>query len=148
VYLGIGGFNYYHTAARFRFIAGMVFNVLIGRLVTVYLVAFIIWIFKRNKFALTLRELGIFWLGGSIRGAVAFALILSLEESHRKNELISTTLVVVILTTVILGAFMPVWVWLLTPTLKENAHKDSIYIDMNDLRQDNEFGTFLITHPN
>lgn len=48
------------------------------------------------------------WFAGIIRGAIAFALSLTIKSSiapHR-NILISTTLVVVIITTIVLGGLM------------------------------------------
>ena len=48
------------------------------------------------------------WFAGIIRGAIAFALSLTIKSSisPHKNILISTTLVVVIITTIVLGGLM------------------------------------------
>lgn len=66
-------------------------------------------IFK--KWRVSKNELTVVTLAGTIRGSVAFALILTIEsddENHDQVSVIkSTTLIMVCLTTIILGALMP-----------------------------------------
>jgi hypothetical protein len=52
---------------------------------------------------------GIMCFAGSIRGAIAFGLAISIESSSVNNRsvLISSTLVLVFLTTIVFGAMMP-----------------------------------------
>lgn len=57
-----------------------------------------------------MNELAIVAMAGTIRGSVAFALILTIEDEHNEDAVSvikSTTLSMVFLTTIILGAFMP-----------------------------------------
>jgi NhaP-type Na+/H+ or K+/H+ antiporter len=56
-----------------------------------------------------LSEKGIMSCAGSIRGAIAFGLAISIDSKNRqiKEVLISSTLILVFLTTICFGAIMP-----------------------------------------
>jgi hypothetical protein len=109
----------------------------------------------RHHFTVTVREQGIIWLGGGIRGAVAFALILSVHSSGA-DTLITTTLGLCAFTTVVFGAVMPLWCWLLTPKAEGGVTEGSLYIPRSELLTklmgdeaaptNDEYS--LITHPN
>ena len=65
-----------------------------------------------SRFKLSWKNLGIVWFAGSIRGAIAFALVLSLSSSV--GQLTKTTVLgVVLFTTIAFGALMPAVKWLL-----------------------------------
>ena len=96
----------------------------------------------KDKFILTMKELSIITLGGAIRGAVAFALILSVEGSHHR-VIITTTLGLVVITTILFGAIMPCWVWLFREP--KNPSLNPIKIDF---RTADEKKSSLVTHPN
>jgi Mg/Co/Ni transporter MgtE len=70
-----------------------------------------------KKWTVSYKELSIVSIAGTIRGSVAFALILTIEadehDEHSYNQVSivkSTTLVMVCVTTIILGALMPFFV--------------------------------------
>lgn len=62
-----------------------------------------------QNFKLKLSEKGIMSCAGSIRGAIAFGLAISIDSKNRqiKEVLISSTLILVFLTTIFFGALMP-----------------------------------------
>ena len=68
----------------------------------------------RKKWKVNFYELGIVWFAGIIRGSVAFALILTVPEYTGLEEEVqiikSGVLIIVLLTTVILGAAMPFFI--------------------------------------
>lgn len=65
---------------------------------------------------------GIMSFAGTIRGCIAFGLAVSLELENELNKavLISSTLLLVLITTVIFGAFLP----MVIKYLKENDQQD------------------------
>ena len=54
-------------------------------------------------------EKGIMSCAGSIRGAIAFGLAISIDTQNHKNKqvLVNTTLILVFFTTIVFGALMP-----------------------------------------
>ena len=64
-----------------------------------------------KKWTINRQELGIVAVGGTIRGSVAFALILTIQPNKDNEQQVSviksTTLGLVCLTTIILGGLMP-----------------------------------------
>lgn len=81
------------------------------------LAAITILIQGRNKWRLTFWEMSIIWFAGLIRGSIAYALIQKLEYEKGNNtareqvQIIQTSiLIMVILSTIILGAIMPFYI--------------------------------------
>ncbi|CAD8127068.1 unnamed protein product [Paramecium sonneborni] len=69
----------------------------------------------RKNFKLTFWELNIVWYAGIIRGSVAYALIQKLhysnDEERDQVQLMQTTiLIIVVVTSIILGALMPLYI--------------------------------------
>lgn len=64
-----------------------------------------------KKWTISYQDLSIVAIGGTIRGSVAFALILTMEENKDNESQVkvikSTTLGLVCLTTIVLGGLMP-----------------------------------------
>jgi uncharacterized membrane protein YedE/YeeE len=88
-----------------------------------------------------MKELSIIWLGGAIRGAVAFALILAVT-THHKKVVITTTLGIVMFTTIVFGAIMPLWHWLFKDESKTRPHARRV-----DFHMGNETTGAMVTHP-
>lgn len=85
-----------------------------GRVIHVFLISGLFRLCMGKKFTVSFKEQGIIWLGGGIRGAVAFALILGVKTAHDKM-LITTTLALCVITTVLFGMLMPLWCWICKP---------------------------------
>ncbi|KAL4499898.1 hypothetical protein ABPG72_015247 [Tetrahymena utriculariae] len=86
-----------------------------ARFVSVFVVSWIFMLIKgKQKWRLNRYEMGIIWFAGIIRGAIAFALIQNVpqdESNPQATQVIqSTTLFIVILTTIILGGLMPIYI--------------------------------------
>lgn len=106
IYLGLSTWKYMHTSFSIYYTLGMVLSVLLGRLLSCFILPLFWHVFK--GFPLKINELAMIWMGGSIRGSIAFALILSINTEHR-DLLKATVLGMVVFTTIIHGAFMPAW---------------------------------------
>ena len=77
------------------------------------------------------KNLGIVWFAGSIRGAIAFALVLSLGSSVA--QLTKTTILgVVLFTTIAFGALMPAVKWLLADDSSEKVETDRFRLVTKD----------------
>jgi len=113
-YLGLTSFAYGGVHWSPAFIGLTLANVMFGRVVHVFLISGLLKLCMRKNFTVTFKEQGIIWLGGGIRGAVAFALILGVKTAHDKM-LITTTLGLCVLTTVLFGMVMPLWCWICKP---------------------------------
>lgn len=104
---------------------------------------------KLKNFKMKLSDKGIMAYAGTIRGAIAFGLACSLQIENELNRslLISGTLALVLATTLVLGALMPMFISLMK-TLDSKEEKDAIgkgaIIPMN---LENDFG-YDFTHPN
>jgi NhaP-type Na+/H+ or K+/H+ antiporter len=83
-----------------------------------------------HKKTVTLREIIFIGYAGMIRGAIAFGLVLRLEEYHGINEdsrqiITTTSLTLVVFTTIVFGSFMPLVQRLLVPGKEEpEAHEE------------------------
>jgi hypothetical protein len=88
-------------------------------------------------------EKGVMSAAGSIRGAIAFGLAISIDTSNRVNKevLISSTLMLVFFTTIVFGAFMPLFIKFFKSLDKEP-------IDLDVQLEDDHETLFDLLHPN
>lgn len=111
VYLGLTSWTYMSdtTKVSISFIGLSFVITCIARLGCIFLTSGVAYIFKRKTWQVNIYELLIVWFSGLIRGAVAFALICTVEKKLNP-VIISTILFIVFFTTVVLGAFMPAYI--------------------------------------
>jgi sodium/hydrogen exchanger-like protein 6/7 len=126
-YLGLCAFSYGSIHWSIPFIFLTLGIVMAGRFLHVFVMSALLKLFMRHNFTISLKEQGIIWLGGAIRGAVAFALIIGFVGDHSKM-LVTTTLGLVGISTVVFGAVMPLWCWLLSPSDDVEVNEGSMYI--------------------
>lgn len=81
IYLGLTTWKYLFTSLSIYYVLGMVFSILLGRVFSCFLLPLCWHVFR--QFPLKLNELGMIWFGGSIRGCIAFGLILSVDTEHK-----------------------------------------------------------------
>jgi len=104
---------------------------------------------------------GIMSFAGSIRGSIAFGLAVSLkiENSFHKSILVSSTLALVMITTLVFGALMPIAIRYFKSSdelieVKIIKDKDPIKViqDLDDEEEDSHENEhkfdFVFTHPN
>merc|ERR1712071_332363 len=99
-YLGLGIFSFPH---RFEpaLIVWSIILCLLGRLVNIFPLLAVVNRFREHK--ITKKMMFIMWFSG-LRGAIAYALSLHLEfEEEVRKVLVTTTLIVVLFTTILLG---------------------------------------------
>jgi len=91
---------------------------------------------------------GIMSCAGSIRGAIAFGLAISIETSNKvhKEIIVGTTLILVFFTTIVFGALMPIMINLMKKFDKPEDNKDVIIPENPDKLLACEHFNFL--HPN
>ena len=83
VYIGLSSYQYYHQFGSFLFMGEYTLVVLVGRMAGIVIVPGLLKLVWK-KFSLKWMELITIWFAGSIRGAIAFALILTVEDSDNK----------------------------------------------------------------
>lgn len=123
VFLGFSSWNYFDSEAHnyswsWTFVILQLAVCTIARFVSVFVLSGIVyWAFMRKTWKVNIYELGIIWFAGVIRGSVAFALILTLDENVENQELRreiqvikSSVLFIVFITTIVLGALMPAYI--------------------------------------
>ncbi len=98
-------------------------------------------------------EKGIMSFAGSIRGAIAFGLAISIDSKNQKIKevLVSSTLVLVFITTIIFGGLMPFMIkFLKSFTPKDENQKPLIsHNEVHALEDNEERGRFVeFSHPN
>lgn len=124
-YLGLTFFSYRHFAWSWHLICVLLFAILVGRACgSMGLIGAlkICGYEKGNPNALTFKELVFIWYAGMIRGAIAFGLVLKIDDNFANKDLITTTcLALVVFTTIVFGST----VGLLSDCLfkKENEEK-------------------------
>lgn len=120
-YLGLAAVGYSEQDISYTYILAMVFSILLARLITTFGITWAAKQWTGGKFILNAGSLSVFWIGGVIRGAVAFALILTVSKSDihgdeiEKNILHVTVLGVVIVTTLVFGSILPIWIRIIRP---------------------------------
>lgn len=130
VYLGLTCFSYGSYDWSYQFFFAEFFVLLIGRYVGTVTLLYIISFVFRHKREMSFREAIYLYMGGMIRGAIAFGLVLRMDESLPNREVIITTsLCLVIVTTVVFGSSMPLMTKFI---LKPPAPKEHKKIESNE----------------
>jgi NhaP-type Na+/H+ or K+/H+ antiporter len=93
------------------FIALELLICVVSRLTAIFGLSMLFRLHFKHKWTVSNNELSIVSIAGTIRGSVAFALILTIESNEHNSDEVSviksTTLIMVCLTTIVLGALMP-----------------------------------------
>ena len=153
VYLGLTAVHYFQVAFSWSFMLFELCVVMCGRFVSVFGICIIMDLFHVSNFKLSFVERGICSCSGTIRGAIAFGLSISIVSKSELNRdiLLSTTLSLVFISTIVMGALMPYFISFFksfNKTDKEEEKKEELeYVDLNDEVKDNEF-RFSYLHPN
>ena len=155
VYLGLTCFSYNDFEWSYEFFMVEFLVVMIGRYFgTVCLLYAFSFVFRLKR-ELSYNEAFYLYVAGMIRGAIAFGLVLRMDNSLPNREVIITTsLCLVIVTTVLFGSSMPIMTkYLLTPDDHHIKHalKEEKDIDaLNDLHKVDSIASFYenFKHPN
>ena len=112
VYLGLTAVHYFQVAFSWSFMIFELIVVVCGRFVSVYGICILMDLFHVSNFKLSFIERGICSCSGTIRGAIAFGLSISIVSKSELNRdiLLSTTLSLVFISTIVFGALMPYFI--------------------------------------
>ena len=153
VYLGLTAVHYFQVAFSWSFMIFELIVVVCGRFVSVYGICILMDLFHVSNFKLSFIERGICSCSGTIRGAIAFGLSISIVSKSELNRdiLLSTTLSLVFISTIVFGALMPYFIafWKSFDKKKKEINTDSKelgYVDLDD--ESNEEVRFSYLHPN
>ncbi len=113
-YMGLSVWGINEQSFSWSLVLGMIFIVLFSRLVSVFLLSGI-YNLRGGGGVLRFNQLGVIWLGGAVRGAIVYGLVTGVNCEH-KNLMILTSVMVVYVTTILIGAFLPTWINLMNPT--------------------------------
>lgn len=110
-YLGLSIYGIEESKFSSPFVLALIFTDIVTRAVSVFVPAFLVGLCTRFKIGISIKQLTLIWFSGIIRGAIAFALSLTVSEKFcpQKSLLVSSTLVVVLVTTVIFGGLMSIF---------------------------------------
>lgn len=147
-YLGLTAIHYFMVAFSWSFMLFELVIVVFGRFCSVFIISFFMDLFKVRSFNLNFTEKGIMSCSGTIRGAIAFGLSISIQSNKQINRdiLLSTTLSLVFISTVIFGALMP-FVIKFFKSLQKTGDKTTEEIEMDALNEKEDVG-FSYLHPN
>jgi NhaP-type Na+/H+ or K+/H+ antiporter len=151
VYLGLTAVHYFQVAFSWSFMIFELFVVVCGRFVSVYGICILMDLFHVSNFKLSFVERGICGCSGTIRGAIAFGLSISIVSKSELNRdiLLSTTLSLVFISTIVFVALMPYFInfWKsFEKKKKPEENKELDYADLDD--EANEEVRFSYLHPN
>ena len=153
VYLGLTAVHYFQVAFSWSFMIFELIVVVCGRFVSVYGICILMDLFHVTNFKLSFVERGICSCSGTIRGAIAFGLSISIVSKSELNRdiLLSTTLSLVFISTIVFGALMPYFIafWKSFDKKKKDVeleNKEIGYVDLDD--ESNEEVRFSYLHPN
>jgi NhaP-type Na+/H+ or K+/H+ antiporter len=92
-------------------------------------------------------EKGIMSCAGSIRGAIAFGLAISIDSKNKLNKevLISSTLILVFITTIVFGALMPMFIKFFNSF---DVDKRKLNTEHDEKVKEEEEELFNFLHPN
>ena len=112
VYLGLTAIHYFQVAFSWSFMFFELCVVMCGRFVSVFGICILMDLFHVSNFKLSFVERGICSCSGTIRGAIAFGLSISIVSKSELNRdiLLSTTLSLVFISTIVMGALMPFFI--------------------------------------
>ena len=156
VYLGLTAVHYFQVAFSWSFMFFELCVVMCGRFVSVFGICILMDLFHVSNFKLSFVERGICSCSGTIRGAIAFGLSISIVSKSELNRdiLLSTTLSLVFISTIVMGALMPFFISFFKSFNKKNDYdaivpeKDETKKeDLDESRPDDEF-RFSYLHPN
>jgi NhaP-type Na+/H+ or K+/H+ antiporter len=125
------------------------FVVICGRIFAIFGLSFLIEKLGLKNFHMKTSQKGIMSCAGSIRGAIAFGLAISIETSNKvhKEILVGTTLILVFFTTIVFGALMPIMINLMKKLDPPEENKNEMIIKKSpDKLLSCEHFNFL--HPN
>ena len=88
------------------------FVVILGRVFAIFGLSWLIGKLGVKNFKMKTSQKGIMSCAGSIRGAIAFGLAISIETNNKQHKeiLVGTTLILVFFTTIVFGAIMPLMI--------------------------------------
>ena len=125
------------------------FVVICGRIFAIFGLSFLIEKLGLKNFHMKTSQKGIMSCAGSIRGAIAFGLAISIETSNKvhKEIIVGTTLILVFFTTIVFGALMPIMINLMKKLDPPEENKNEMIIQKSpDKLLSCEHFNFL--HPN
>ena len=109
VYLGLTCFSYNNYEWSIEFFIAEFVVVIVGRYIGTVCLLYVISIIIGHKREMSFKEAIFLYVAGMIRGAIAFGLVLRMDEDLPNREVIVTTsLCLVIVTTVVFGSSMPI----------------------------------------
>jgi NhaP-type Na+/H+ or K+/H+ antiporter len=152
VYLGLTAVHYFQVAFSWSFMIFELIVVVVGRFVSVYGICVLMDLFHVTNFKLSFVERGICGCSGTIRGAIAFGLSISIVSKSELNRdiLLSTTLSLVFISTIVFGALMPYFIkfWKSFDKNKYPVNEESKEIESTEMDESNEEVRFSYLHPN
>ena len=109
VYLGLTLIYHIQQSLSISFIIIELIIVVFGRIVAIFGLCYIMKVLGVKSFKMKTSQKGIVSCAGSIRGAIAFGLAISIDTPNELNKEIlrSSTLILVFFTTIVFGALMP-----------------------------------------
>ena len=148
-YLGLTLITYIQHSLSISFIIIELFVVIFGRIFSIFFLCYLMKFFGVHSFKMKTSQKGIMSCAGSIRGAIAFGLAISIDTSNKlhKEILVTSTLILVFFTTIVLGAMMPLLINLMKKLDFDDDNNNELVNIKNpdDLLKCDEF-TFI--HPN
>jgi NhaP-type Na+/H+ or K+/H+ antiporter len=85
-YLGLTVIHYTTNSFSFSFIFCELIFVILGRVIAIFGISYMMKVFKVNSFRLQFSHKGIMSCAGSIRGAIAFGLAISIDTKNTINK--------------------------------------------------------------
>mmetsp|Transcript_11140 Transcript_11140/g.12536 ORF Transcript_11140/g.12536 Transcript_11140/m.12536 type:complete len:336 (-) Transcript_11140:167-1174(-) len=122
IYLGIGIYTTDQETFNMSFTLLIILGGFIARAASVFIPLGIYAAFKKCRLTINFKQMLIIWFSGLIRGAIAFALSLKIPSkiAVHKESLISITLIIVLMTTIILGGLMAAFAKLIGLSVESN----------------------------
>jgi len=107
-YLGLSIFSTESSSFSLNFTFLIIVAAVISRFCSVFISIAIYALMKRWVIEINCKQLTLIWFSGLIRGAIAFALSLEISEdiAPHRDQMVSTTLMMVLMTTIVLGGVM------------------------------------------
>ena len=125
-YLGLSIFSTESSSFSLSFAFLVIISAMLSRFGSIFISIAIFSLFKKWVIDVNCKQLTLIFFSGMIRGAIAFALSLEIKEEiaiHR-DQMVSTTLMVVLITTIVLGGIMSAFAKLIGLETETNGEED------------------------
>jgi hypothetical protein len=133
-----------------EFMVLILFAGIIARACSVFIPTLILSLFNKFDLRIKMKQVSLIWFSGIIRGAIAFGLSMQINKDIAPNRslMVSTTLLIVLITTLVLGGSMSIFTKVIGLKVETNQIENAFETNEGLLKSKRKEGKLLISWNN